>query len=196
MLKGPKRGLKSNASALEGERRHVKFSELADTYERISAAKNDPARVSLLAEMFVAADRATLEAAAHFTLSEAVDPQLSDRLGIGPGTLRSVLSRMFDLDAEEINDEVKRTGDMSEVVAAHVGGSDSLTVDGLWRRMQRAVEKDEPREATVEHVFRNTTAAGAKYFTRMILNQMRISAGLGTIARALASAFDVDAREV
>jgi DNA ligase-1 len=174
----------------------VKFSELADTYERISAAKNDPARVSLLAKLLASADRATLEAAAHFTLSEAVDPLLSDRLGIGPGTLRNALARMYGLDAEEINDEVKRTGDMSEVVAAHVRGADSLTVEGLWRRMNRAVEKEEPRDKVVEQVFLGTTAAGAKYFTRMILNQMRIGAGLGTIARALASAFDVDAREV
>jgi DNA ligase-1 len=174
----------------------VKFSELAEVYERISAAKNDPARVGLLSKLFARADRATLEAAAHFTLSEPVDPQLSDRLSIGPGTLRSALARMFDLNEEEINDEVKRTGDMSEVVAAHVRGADALTVDGLWRRMNQSVLKEEPREATVEHVFRNTTAAGAKYFTRMVLNQMRIGAGLGTIARSLAAAFDVDAREV
>jgi DNA ligase 1 len=174
----------------------VKFSELAEVYERIGAAKNDPARVSLLAELFGPADRKTLEAAAHFTLSEAVDPQLSDRLGIGPGTLRDALARMFDLDAEEINDEVKRTGDMSEVVASHVGGSDSLTVDGLWRRMNQAVTKDEPRDALVEHVFRNTTAAGAKFFARIVLSQMRIGAGLGTIARSLAAAFGVEARDV
>ena len=174
----------------------MKFSELAAVYERISAAKNDPARVSLLAEVFGSADAKTLEAAAHFTLSEAVDPQLSDRLGVGPGTIRSALARMFHLNAEEINDEVKRTGDMSEVVAAHVKGADSLTVEGLWRRINRAVEKEEPREELVEHVFRNTTAAGANYFTRIILNQMRIGAGLRTIARALASAFNVEAREV
>jgi DNA ligase-1 len=173
----------------------VKFSELAEVYERIGAAKGDPARVSVLASLFTAADRVTLEAAAHFTLSEAVDPQLSDRLGIGPGTLRDALARIYGLDAEEINDEVKRTGDMSEVVAAHVGGKDSLTVEGLWRRMNRAVERDEPRVELVAYVFRNTTAAGAKFFTRIVLNQMRIGAGLSTIARALASAFDVDARE-
>lgn len=174
----------------------MKFSELALTYERISAAKNDPARVELLSKLFAAADRATLEAAAHFTLSEPVDPRLSDRLSIGPGTLRGALARMSGLSGEEINDEVKRTGDMSEVVAAHVRGADTLTVGGLWRRVNRAVLEEEPREATVEYVFRNTTAAGAKYFTRMVLNQMRIGAGLGTIARSLAAAFGVDAREV
>ena len=174
----------------------MKFSELAQTYERISEAKGDPARVRLLAEVFRNADRATLEAAAHFTLSEVVDPQLSDRLSTGPGTIRTVLARMFDLDAAEIDDEVKRTGDMSEVVAAHVRGSDSLTVDKLWQRANRAVTGDEERAALVEYVFRNTKPVGAKYFTRMLLNQMRIGAGLSSVARAVAAAFDVDAAEV
>ncbi|MFL6257250.1 MAG: ATP-dependent DNA ligase [Pyrinomonadaceae bacterium] len=174
----------------------MKFSELADTYERISRATGDPARVRALADLFRDADPRTLSAAAHFTLSEVVDPQLSDRIGIGPGTVRSVLARLFGLQPSAIDDEVKRTGDMSEVVAAHVQGSDTLEVEGLWRRANRAAKKDENREALVEHVFRNTTATGAKYFTRMVLNQMRIGAGLGTIARALATAFDVDAADV
>src|SRR3712207_5424385 len=172
----------------------VKFSELANTYERISRAANDPARVRELAELFRGADARTLAAAAHFTLSEVVDPQLSDRLGVGPGTVRGVLARLFDLEPAQIDEEVRRTGDLSEVVAAHVRGSDTLEVDKLWRRVNRAVEGDEEREALVEHVFRNTTALGAKYFTRMVLNQMRIGAGLGTVARALAAAFDVEAK--
>jgi DNA ligase 1 len=178
------------------QRAYVRFSELADTYERISRAAGDPVRVRLLAELFRDADVRTLEAAAHFTLSEIVNPQLSDRLGIGPGTIRSVLARMFSLDPARVDEEVRRTGDMSEVVAAHVRGSDALEADKLWRRLNRAVEKDEARETLVEHVFSNTTAAGAKYFTRMALNQMRIGAGLGTVARALAAAFDVDAAAV
>ena len=174
----------------------MKFSELASVYERIRAAKNDPERVRLLAAVFRKADARTLEAAAHFTLSEVVDPQLSDRLGIGPGTVRSVLARMFRLEAGEIDDEVKRTGDMSEVVAAHVRGSDTLTVEKLWQRVNRAVEREKDRTDLVEYVFKNTKAVGAKYFTRMVLNQMRIGAGLGTTARALTAAFGVDAAQV
>src|SRR5918912_4546909 len=174
----------------------MKFSALARVYERISEAGSAPARVRLLADVFRKADRATLYPAAHFTLSEVVDPQLSDRLGVGPGTIRAVLARMFHLDAGEIEDEVKRTGDMSAVVAAHVRGKDTLTVDKLWQRANRAVRGDESRDALVEYVFRNTKAVGAKYFTRMVLNQMRIGAGLGVTARALAAAFGVDAARV
>ena len=183
-------------SGLSGGAPKVKFSELAKTYERVREAGGDPARARLLAEMFRASDPRTLAAAAHFTLSEVVDPQLSDRLGIGPGTIRSVLSRLSGLDPAAIDDEVKRTGDMSEVVAAHVRGSDTLLVDKLWQRMNRAVGRDESREGLVEHVFLNTTPLGAKYFTRMVLNQMRIGAGVGTIARALAAAFEVSAADV
>jgi len=174
----------------------VKFSELAGTYELIRQARSEQARVRLLADLFAGADARTLRAAAHFTLGEVVDPQLSDRLGIGPGTIRSVLARLFGLDPAEIDEEVRRTGDMSEVMAAHVRGKDTLLVEGLWRRLNRGVERDVGREALVEHVFRNTTAAGAKYFTRMVLKQMRIGAGLGTVARALASAFGVEAGAV
>src|SRR3712207_1545056 len=174
----------------------VRFSELANTYERISRVANDPARVRTLAELFRGADAPTLAAAAHFTLSEVVDPQLSDRLGIGPGALRGVLARLFGLEPARIDEEVRRTGDMSEVVAAHVRGSDTLEVDKLWQRLNRAVGKDEDREAVVEYVFRNTTALGAKYFTRMVLRQMRIGAGLGTVARALAAALGVGAADV
>src|SRR5436190_19026872 len=103
----------------------MKFSELASVYERIREAKNDPERVRLLAAVFRKADARTLEAAAHFTLSEVVDPQLSDRLGIGPGTLRSVLARLFRLDTYAFYDDVKRKGDMCEGVAADGGGSAS-----------------------------------------------------------------------
>src|SRR5437764_6030577 len=174
----------------------MKFSELASVYERIRGAASDPERVRLLAAAFRKADPHTLEAAAHFTLSEVVDPQLSDRLGFGPGTLRSVLARMFRLEAGEIDDEVKRTGDMSEVVAAHVRGSDTLTVEKLWQRVNRAVEREKDRTDLVEYVFKNTKAVGAKYFTRMVLNQMRIGAGLGTTARSLSEAFGVEAEDV
>ncbi|HLM58001.1 MAG TPA: ATP-dependent DNA ligase [Pyrinomonadaceae bacterium] len=174
----------------------MKFSELAEGYERIGAAANDPARVRLLADILRRAEGRELAAAAHLTLGEVVDPRLSDKLGVGPGAVRAVLSRMFSLDAADIDDEVRRTGDMSEVVAAHVGGRDSLTVGQLWLRANRAAERDESREALVEYVFKNTDARGAKYFTRMVLNQMRIGVGMGTLARALASAFEVEAGSV
>jgi DNA ligase-1 len=174
----------------------MKFSELADTYDRISRAATDPARVRLLAELFRAADRQTLAAAAHFTLSEVVEPQLSDKLGVGPGLIRAVLARLSGAPPEEIDEQVKRTGDMSEVVAARLRGKDELTVAGLWRRANRAAARDESREALVEHVFTHTTARGAAYFTRMALGQMRIGVGMGTLARALAAAFEVEPKAV
>jgi DNA ligase 1 len=174
----------------------MKFSELAEVYERVRAAGGDPARVRLLAGLFSAADRRALEAAAHFTLSEVVSPQLSDKLGVGPGTIRAVLARLSGASVEEIDEEVKRTGDMSEVVAGRVRGSDVLTVEGLWRRTNSAAGRDESAESLVEHVFTHTTARGAMYFTRMALNQMRIGAGVGTVARALAAAFGVETAAV
>lgn len=151
----------------------------------------------MLAELSGRSDKATLEALAHFTVSEIVNPSLSDQLGIGPGTIRAALANMSGQDPDKIDAEVKQSGDMSEVVAsARLGGADTLTVAGLWQRTNRAAERNEDRLKLVEYVFNRTTPDGAKYFTRMVLNQMRIGVGVGTLMKALALAFNVETRAV
>ncbi|HEX8745966.1 MAG TPA: ATP-dependent DNA ligase [Pyrinomonadaceae bacterium] len=174
----------------------MKFSKLAQVYDRISQARNDSERVRLLADLFKQADKQTLEALAHFTASEVVDPQLSDKLGIGPGTIRAALAWLAGVEESEIETGVKLTGDMSELAGQHAGGRDTLTVAELWQRTNRAVKRNEDRLKLLEYVFTHTTGAGAKYFTRMLLNQMRIGVGFGTLARAISRAFEVDAGSV
>jgi DNA ligase-1 len=174
----------------------MKFTKLAQTYDEIQKAKSDPQRVKILAEVFSNLDKRTLESVAHFTVGEVVDPELTDKLGIGPGTIRAALVAASGQSDAEIDDAVKHTGDMSEVVANIVHGSDTLTVDKLWQRINRTVRRDEDRLKLIEDVFANTTANGARYFTRMVLNQMRIGVGYGTLSRAIAAAFSVDAEQV
>lgn len=174
----------------------MKLSALARAYDQIQEAANEPARRKILSGIFRRADQRTLEAIAHFTAGELVLPQLSDKLGIGPATVRTALAAASGKDESAVDDEVKQTGDMSEVVAEIVRGKDTLTVDQLWQRMNRTLERDENRLKLVEYIFANTTANGAKYFTRMLLNQMRIGVGFGTLTRAIAEAFGVDAGAV
>jgi DNA ligase-1 len=174
----------------------MKFSELAQTYDRIQEARGEPQRIRLLSELLKGLDKRTLEAVAHLTVGELVDPQLSDKLGIGPGAIRAAIVEASGKTEDEIDREIKQTGDMSEVVAGLVRGSDTLTVDKLWQRVNRAVKRDEDRLKLLEDIFAGTTAGGARYFTRMVLNQMRIGVGFGTLSRAIAKTFDVDAGQV
>ena len=174
----------------------MKLSRLAQTYDRVSQAKGEPQRVKLLSGLFRELDRKSLAAAAHLTAGQVVDPQLADRLGIGPGAIRNALAQVSGHALEEIDERIRKSGDLSEVVAALVAGRDTLTVDDLWRRVNRAVKRDQDRLKLIEHVFGHTTPNGAKYFTRMVLNQMRIGAGIGALAKALAEAFGVEAAAV
>jgi DNA ligase 1 len=174
----------------------MKFSELAGLYDEISRARNDAARVELLADIFKKAGDDDLPAIARFTLGQLVPPELSDRLAIGPATVKEQVSRLFGKDPAEIEDEIRAAGDLSEVVAAHVDGKDSLEVAELWDLLTEAIEKETPRSKIVARVFEQTTPAGARYFTRMALNQMRINVGLGALTRALARAFKVKAAEI
>lgn len=175
----------------------MKFSELARIYDRISNAANDSARVKLLSDALEKADPKTLNAVAHFSLGELVPPELSGRLGIGPGAVRKQIAALAGKTPSEIDDEVRETGDMSEVAAEYaIGKKNTLTVDELWAELRKTIEQDRSRTAMVKSVFEHTDAAGVKYFTRMALNQMRINVGLRTMSRAIAKAFDVPAGAV
>jgi DNA ligase-1 len=79
------------------------------------------------------------------------------------------------------------------LVAAQLDGRrrDTLEVHELWQLVRNTVEKDGDRIKLLETVYSSTSANGAKYFTRMLLNQMRIGVGYGTIIRAVGLAFDV-----
>jgi DNA ligase I, ATP-dependent (dnl1) len=174
----------------------MKFSELAEIYDEISKAGNDSKRVKLLANILKRADESSLRAIAHFTMSELVQPELSGQLGIGPGLIRDQIAALAHKDQSEIEEEIREIGDMGLVVAAYGDGKDSIGVGELWKTINKTVEKDGSRSALVAYIFRNTTGPGAKYFTRMALNQMRINVGLGTLTRAMANAFDVSADDI
>jgi DNA ligase-1 len=174
----------------------MRFSKLAQAYDRISDASGDAGKVPILSGLLKQSDPKTLRAVAHFTVGEVVDPRLTDDLGIGPGNIRNAIARLSGRDPAEIEDEIKESGDMGEVAARYADGADALTVGGLWDRINRAVERGEDRQSLLEFVFKNTGPGGAKYFSRMVLNQMRIGVGYGTMARAIAGAFDVDADAV
>ena len=174
----------------------MKFSELANTYDQIAEARNDAARVKLLSDAFKRADRKSLAAIAHFSIGELVPPELNGQLGIGPGAIRKRIAELARKDTSKIDDEVRETGDMSEIAARYADGRDSLKVDELWQMLQDTIRKDKSRPAMLEKIFTSTTSVGAKYFTRMALNQMRLNVGLGTMTRSIAKAFDVSAKSV
>lgn len=174
----------------------MKLSKIAQIYDKIDQATSEAKKIPLLAKLFRDADEKSLAAIAHFTVGEIVEPQLSDRLGIGPGAIRDALASISGKDPAEIEDYVKAEGDMGLVAARLAQGGDRLTAAELWQRVGRAVKREEDRRKLLENLFSHAPPNATKYITRMLLNQMRIGVGYGTLTRALARAFDVEADSV
>ena len=65
-------------------------------------------------------------ALAHFTLSEVVDPQVSDRLGIGPGTIREALAGAFDMKAHSVEHLYAMSNDIGLAATRAREGQSSL----------------------------------------------------------------------
>ncbi len=167
------------------------FSDLAAEYDRIAAARGEERKERVTRLLRDAAGR-SLRVVAHLTLGELVDPAYTDRLGIGPGTVRDVLAGLSGQEPDRIEARVRETGDLSRVAEELAGGKDRLTVAGLWARVERTVREDGDRAALLRYVFASTTPLGARYVVRMALNRMQIGVGEGMLNGALARAFGVD----
>src|SRR5438128_751138 len=134
----------------------MKLSELATAYDRLARAGSDPERARILAEVLRNADTASLPVIPRLTLGEIVKPELSDMLGIGPATVRSVLSELTGKSPSEISGEVRRSGDLSLIAGELPFGTDTLKVDDLWKKVNRAVERGEDRAALLSYVYGHT----------------------------------------
>jgi DNA ligase-1 len=168
------------------------LSRLADVYDALSSARSDSARARILADLFVTLDPKSLNAVAHLTIGELVDPGRTEALGIGPGMIRATIAELSGESLEEVDERIRRSGDLGQVASELVEGDGSLTVTGLWQKVNRAVEKEESRAALLRSIFRSADRNGIRYVVRMMVNQMRLSAGTRTIARALESAFGIE----
>jgi len=170
----------------------MKLSELAELYDRIGTASGAAARRELLAGLLERLDETTLGIIAHLTVGEVVPPDLADRLQIGPGTIRDALARALDVSSERIEEAIRETGDISEAAARLPHVRDELTVENLWRRFSRTVERDEGRPDLLACIFSHTSANGSRYAIRMILREMRLGIGTDTLLDAVAHAFNCD----
>jgi DNA ligase-1 len=169
------------------------LSDLATIYDAIAEAEGTKAKQEHLVDLLTALDENALAATAHLTVGELVAPVRSDRLRIGPGTVRDVLSDLSDQDPDTIEQGVREQGDLSLVAADVVGrANDDLTPQALWQRANRTVQRDEDRAGFLHQVYAHTSSNGAKYVTRMALDEMRIGVGHGTLLKAITAAFDVD----
>lgn len=192
----------------------MEFAAFAGRAAEIEAEPADLAVVDLVRDLLADAGD-DLAVVARFVQGRVFPGWSSETLDVGPATCYAAIARAAgpNVTADDVEARLADLGDVGEVAASYdLGGQrglsafaegerDPLTVDEVDRELRALAAAQGPgsQDRKLEALFGLFTRSSpmeARYLARLVLAEMRIGVGEGTVRDAIAEAYDVPAESV
>ncbi|MFB6220021.1 MAG: ATP-dependent DNA ligase LigA [Halolamina sp.] len=189
----------------------MQFAAFADRAAELEAEPADLETVSLVADLLVEAGD-DLPVVSRFLQGRVFPGWDARTLDIGPTLCYEALAKAAgtNVTADDIEERLAEEGEIGAVAAglnlggqqglgafAAGGGDDGPTVaevDDALREVAAAegAGSEDAKLAALFGLFSRVSSAEARFLARLVLGEMRIGVGEGTVRDAIAEAFDVD----
>jgi len=188
----------------------MEFGSFAAHAADIEAEPADLEVVALVTDLFADADD-DLGVVARFVQGRVFPAHSETKLDIGPRLCYEALARAAgtNVSVSDVEDRLAETGDIGEVATSldlggqaglaafgDESGGDDLTVTAVFTELEAlaAAEGDGSQDEKVTllfGLFNRCSSEEARYLARLVLGEMRIGVGEGTVRDAIAAAFDL-----
>jgi DNA ligase-1 len=189
------------------------FAAFATAAADIEAEPSDSGVRSRVADLLGRSDddRPTV---VRFLLGRVFPAHDSRTLNVGPKLCYEAIARAAgrNVTADDVERRLADLGEIGEVAASYDfggqqglgafgGGDDSLTVADVDDRLRELAAAEgagsqDRKLDTLFGLFNRTNPEEARYLARLVLSEMRIGVGEGTVRDAVGEAFDVPAAEI
>jgi DNA ligase-1 len=178
----------------------MRWEGFAERADRLASVSGDHDKVDEVAALLRDADETGV--VARFVQGRVFPAWDDTKLDVGPALLYDALALAGDETAEVIEGRVAEAGDVGDV-AAELGlggqmtfGGTPDTVEDVSATLREVAEgegegSEETKRRTLANLFIERSPAGAKYLARLVLGEMRLGVGEGTVRDAVAEAFGV-----
>jgi len=192
----------------------MEFAAFADRAARIESESADTAITEAVTALFESAGE-DLPTLARFVQGRVFPAHESRTLDIGPNLCHAAIARAAgrNVDADDVERRLAEVGEIGEVAAGYdFGGqqglgaftddsADALTVAEVAGHLDdlAAADGDGSQDRKVDvlfGLFNRCEPDEARYLARIVLSEMRIGVGDGTVRDAIAAAFDVPVEAV
>ncbi len=187
----------------------MKYIELAGLYQRLEKTTLKTLKTKYVAEFLRGVEDPKLLEILPYLILGKVFPDWDEReLGVGEKLLIKAVSMATGVNAEEIENSVKDTGDLGESVALALKKrrqrsffSQPLTIERVYGTFVKVAETSGERSQDrklkyLANLYMDAKPEEGKYLTRTILGTMRTGVAEGILRDAIAEAFKVKAELV
>lgn len=191
------------------------FASFAGHAADVEAEPADLEVVDLVRELFETAGD-DLGIVARFVQGRVFPAHSETKLDIGPRLCYEALARAAgtNVSADDVEDRLAETGDIGEVAAklylggqaglgafgggngGGSGGGNGLTVSEVYAELEDLAAAEgsgsvDEKVTLLFGLFNRASNEEARYLARLVLGEMRIGVGEGTVRDAIAAAFDI-----
>jgi DNA ligase-1 len=187
----------------------MEFAEFAARAAEIEAESADTGIVAGVTDLLWAAG-ADLPVVARFVQGEVFPGWTDRKLDVGPTLCYEAIARAAgtNVDADDVERRVAEVGEVGEVAASYEfggqqglasfggGARDALTVSEVYEELRRLADAEGAGSEGTKldalfGLFNRCDPEEARYLARLVLAEMRIGVGGGSVRDAVAAAFDV-----
>ncbi len=182
----------------------MRFSSLVEYFEKLEKTSSKKAMIQTLVSLLKKATASNIDIVCYFALGEVVAAYENLQIGIGSEIAKSAVSLAFGMDETEVENELKKLGDLG-TVASKINKTtkkeiedfslkENISVNGLHKEFLKIARAKGPisqdfKKKTLTNILAGATPHERKYIIRLALGNMRFGVADMTLLDALAVTF-------
>ena len=182
----------------------MKYKELVDVYEALSATTKRLEKTSILAEFFMKVETEELPKITLMAQGLVFPSWSEEEQGIGDKLVMKAVADAVGVSQDKVEDTLRDEGDIGAAAeklfknkAQQTFFSKTLTVEFVYNQLRKIATISGKRSTAkkISNILELLSSANnleAKYICRTILEELRIGVGEGIIRDAISQAFNVD----
>ena len=197
----------------------MKFAEFARICEEIEGISGRLEMADKISGILPGLDSRDLAIFVHFITGKIFPDWSPLKMGIGPNLLYDAVTLIVDGTRSDVIGEINRRGDVGLAVQVILGQkkvsrrsprtatiqtslfSQELDLFGVYQKLEKIARQggrasQQEKLSLIQSLFQNASPLEARYLARLLMEDLRIGVGEGTIRDAIARAFSVDPSNV
>jgi len=182
----------------------TRFLDFAEVCSKIEEISGSIAITEIVSDFLRGLDDEELSIVAHFIMGKVFAEWSPYEMGVGPGLLYDAVKQAFGAGKTKINRALRSTGDIGKSLEILAGNrrQQTLFVEDLTIKKVNAsfieiakkggTGSQKRKVRLLVDMLLQASPLEARYFSRLVLEELRIGVGEGIVRDAIAKAFEVD----
>ncbi len=188
----------------------MKFSKFVNVADKINKESKSTKKREYLQDIFLEADEDALEIIPRFFQGEIFAKYDERKTRVSTSLMRSAISEATDVEEEELKSAIKSVSDMGELfdkyqINSNTGqqrlGVSSISVVEVFDVFSLVADtsgsgSQQTKINYVVSLLLKCSSVEAKYLTRLILGNMSIGVGSGTVRKAISDTYNIPENDI